>query len=81
MGKCLLVDYKITIDLKFLLVLHIFVGKHVVDFLSGDWSLEFLSVQHLIFKLLDRPASLHEGFCYSPVPTTYNKDQMIILNR
>lgn len=66
----LCISSKYTIDL---LVLHILVGQHVVDFLGGDGPLQLLSVQHFVFELLDGAARLSERLRHSPVSATWNE--------
>lgn len=53
-----------------LLLFHSFVFKHKVNFFGGDWSLQFLTVQHFSFQFFDWFASPNICFRHFTVATT-----------
>lgn len=57
-------------EIKIILVFHWFVGEHVVDLFSGDWSLQFLTIQHLFLKLFNGFWAGYKGFRYFTVTST-----------
>lgn len=65
-------EYSVAVHMEIphLPLFHFLILQHEVDFFSGDWSLQFLAIQHFGFKLIDRFSASYERCGYFTIAAT-----------